>query len=161
MAAEPITVNYVPEGDDWAVRASTGGRSLDAHAPGLIAARDRADQLVEQLTKDTKQDVTVVHLLEGDALAFTTAYLHARHGLSATGPGQPPVEPAAQPPAETRDAPTAAPPEAATEPTNPPPAAEPVTVTKTVSPTQIADPTGTADPTGPEGEDATADKPDG
>src|SRR5882757_10334636 len=104
MGATPILVNYQPQGEDWTVNVQSEGTMLTEQAPGLIAARDRADQMVEQLTgADTNRKPTVVHLLEGDAFAFTTAYLHARHGLS-TQPKplapEPPVidTPAATPP---------------------------------------------------------------
>ena len=74
---DPIEVNYVPDGDDWQVTVSGRGQQLAGRAPGLIAARDRADQLVEKLAPEAKFR-TVVHLLNGDALEFTTAYLTAR-----------------------------------------------------------------------------------
>jgi outer membrane biosynthesis protein TonB len=74
---DPIEVNYVPDGDDWQVTVSGQGQRLTGRAPGLIAARDRADQLVERLAPNQKLR-TVVHLLDGDALRFTTAYLNAR-----------------------------------------------------------------------------------
>jgi hypothetical protein len=74
---EPIEVNYEPDGADWLVTASGRGQKLTEKAPGLIAARDRADQLVEQLAPE-EEHRTVVHLLNGDALAFTSAYLSAR-----------------------------------------------------------------------------------
>ncbi|MBO0841184.1 MAG: hypothetical protein J2O49_10240 [Sciscionella sp.] len=84
----PITVNYEPVGDDWNISVVGGDKTLTDKAPGLIAARDRADQLVEKLTKDDNTPAdharTVVHLLDGDALAFTDAYLRARLG----SPGQ-------------------------------------------------------------------------
>jgi len=92
MGATPILVNYQPQGEDWTVNVQSDGTVLTEQAPGLIAARDRADQMVEQLTgADTNRKPTVVHLLEGDAFAFTTAYLHARHGLS-TAPKPPAVD---------------------------------------------------------------------
>lgn len=76
---EPIMANYTPEGDDWAVEVTAAGETRTATAPGLIAARDAADQLVEELVPD--DDVrTVVHTLEGDAFEFTSAYLAARLG---------------------------------------------------------------------------------
>lgn len=74
---EPIEANYVPDGDDWTITIVGRGKTLTATAPGLIAARDRADQLVDELAKDEKNR-TVVHRLDGDALEFTTAYLNAR-----------------------------------------------------------------------------------
>ncbi|QUQ68466.1 hypothetical protein [Kutzneria sp. CA-103260] len=99
MGATPILVNYQPQGEDWTVNVESDGTVLTEQAPGLIAARDRADQMVEQLTgADNDRKPTVVHLLEGDAFAFTTAYLHARHGLS-TQPKPPAVDtPVAEPP---------------------------------------------------------------
>jgi hypothetical protein len=74
---EPIEANYVPDGDDWTITIVGRGKTLTASAPGLIAARDRADQMVDELTRDEKHR-TVVHRLDGDALEFTTAYLNAR-----------------------------------------------------------------------------------
>jgi hypothetical protein len=88
MLSTPITVNYEPDGDDWAVEVSSGaGEKRTAGAPGLIAARDTADQLVAELTGDAGDTVTVVHLLRGDALAFTTAYMHARLGTPPAAAG--------------------------------------------------------------------------
>jgi len=75
--AEPIEANYVPDGDDWTITITGRGRTMTAKAPGIIAARDRTDQLVEELAPDDKTR-TVVHLLNGDAVEFTTAYLTAR-----------------------------------------------------------------------------------
>lgn len=82
----PITVNYVPDGEDWAITVTRDEETRQAKAPGLIAARDRADQLVEQLAPNSAGHRTVVHLLEGDAFAFTTNYLHARLGLAELPP---------------------------------------------------------------------------
>jgi len=76
--ADPIEAHYAPDGDDWTVAVTGRGRTLTGRAPGLIAARDKADQLVEQLTTDESGRKTVVHLLNGDAVEFTTAYLTAR-----------------------------------------------------------------------------------
>lgn len=83
MVRTPITVNYVRDGDDWRVIVCGPDKTMTGQAPGLIAARDRAEQIVEKLTPHAEQH-TVVHLLDGDAYAFTTAYLHARHGLPVT-----------------------------------------------------------------------------
>jgi hypothetical protein len=80
MTTVAITANYVPSGDDWSVRVTGGHRTLNALAPGLIAARDQADQFVERLSAGYA-DRAVVHLLQGDAYAFTVAYLQARHGV--------------------------------------------------------------------------------
>ena len=81
MAGGHITANYVPQGDDWQITVTDGDGKKTARAPGLIAARDQADQLIEQLSPG-KSGRVVIHLLDGDGFAFTTAYLQARHGLS-------------------------------------------------------------------------------
>ncbi|MBB5153212.1 hypothetical protein [Saccharopolyspora phatthalungensis] len=81
MASGHITANYVPDGDDWLVTVTAGKDRRTARAPGLIAARDQADQLIEQFSPSAAGRV-VIHLLNGDGFAFTTAYLQARHGLS-------------------------------------------------------------------------------
>ncbi|MEV6828901.1 hypothetical protein [Amycolatopsis sp. NPDC051102] len=83
---ETITATYVQEDADWAITVSGRGKELTARAPGIIAARDRADQLVEELAGDGK--ATVVHLLNGSALDFTSAYMTARLTL----PKLPPLE---------------------------------------------------------------------
>lgn len=83
---EAITATYVQEDADWAITVSGRGKELTARAPGIIAARDRADQLVEELGGDGKN--TVVHLLNGSALDFTQAYMTARLTL----PKQAPLE---------------------------------------------------------------------
>ncbi|MCP2261760.1 hypothetical protein LX15_005486 [Streptoalloteichus tenebrarius] len=90
MAKAPVVVNYVPNGDDWDIVVRVDEVERAAQAPGLIAARDRADQIVEELAGDAGQR-TVVHLLAGDALAFTTAYLHAQHTAMTLG-GEKPAE---------------------------------------------------------------------
>jgi hypothetical protein len=97
---EAITASYVQEDADWTITVAGCGKRLTARAPGIIAARDRADQLVEQLGGDGK--ATVVHLLDGSALAFTSAYLAARLTL----PKLPPLEippPGAVPKQQTTD----------------------------------------------------------
>ena len=88
--ADPIEVNYVPDGDDWQVTVAGRGQLLRARAPGLIAARDRADQLVEKVAPEEKLR-RVVHLLDGDALEFTAAYLTARLAKPAE-PGNAPAK---------------------------------------------------------------------
>jgi hypothetical protein len=97
--AEAIEANYVPDGDDWTITITGRGKTLTAKAPGIIAARDRTDQLVEQLAPDEKTR-TVVHLLNGDAVEFTTAYLTARMTKS-----EPPAEPEATAEAEPKPEP--------------------------------------------------------
>jgi hypothetical protein len=79
----PITVNYTPDGEDWTVTVAVAGKETarSAKAVGLIAARDRADQLVAQIDPD-EDGRRVVHLLDGDAYAFTNSYLQARLGLA-------------------------------------------------------------------------------
>lgn len=81
MATGHVTANYMPDGDDWTVTVASGGDRETARAPGLIAARDKADQLIDEIVPNASGRV-VIHLLNGDAFAFTTAYLQARHGLS-------------------------------------------------------------------------------
>jgi hypothetical protein len=83
---EAITATYVQDDADWAITVSGRGKELTARAPGIIAARDRADQLVEELAGEAK--TTVVHLLNGSALDFTSAYMTARLTL----PKLPPLE---------------------------------------------------------------------
>jgi hypothetical protein len=83
---EAITATYVQEDADWAITVSGRGKELTDRAPGIIAARDRADQLVEELGGDGKN--TVVHLLNGSALDFTQTYMTARLTL----PKLPPLE---------------------------------------------------------------------
>ena len=80
MPTLPITANYRRAGDDWEVTVRTAEKALDATAPGLIAARVQADQLVDEIS-DGNEDRSVVHMLEGDAYAFSVVYLHTRHGL--------------------------------------------------------------------------------
>lgn len=81
MATGHITANYVPDGDDWMVTVITDHGRESARAPGLIAARDQADQIIEKISPSPHGRV-VIHLLDGDGFAFSTAYLQARHGLS-------------------------------------------------------------------------------
>ena len=93
--ADPIEAHYTPDGDDWAVAVTGRGRTLTGRAPGLIAARDRADQLVEELAPEGKEagHRTVVHMLNGDAVEFTNAYLTARLTRTEEPPAE---EPAAE-----------------------------------------------------------------
>jgi hypothetical protein len=86
----PITVNYTPDGEDWTVTVAVAGenKTRSATAAGLIAARDQADQLAAQIEPNEDQR-RVVHLLDGDAYAFTTSYLHARLGLTTPVPHPP------------------------------------------------------------------------
>lgn len=83
---EAITATYVQQDADWTITVSGNGKELSARAPGIIAARDRADQLVEQLEAEGR--TTVVHLLNGSALEFTSTYMTARLTL----PKLPPLE---------------------------------------------------------------------
>ena len=90
---DPIEANYIPDGDDWQVTVVGRGQRMTGKAPGLIAARDRADQLVEKVAPN-EEHRTVVHLLNGDALQFTTAYLTARLAKPAPAPAPVPSPPA-------------------------------------------------------------------
>ncbi|MFF0149064.1 hypothetical protein ATK36_4953 [Amycolatopsis sulphurea] len=83
---ETITATYEHDNDDWTITVSGRGKELTAKAPGIIAARDRVDQLVEKLASN--EHPTVVHLLNGNALEFTSAYMTARLTL----PEQAPLE---------------------------------------------------------------------
>jgi hypothetical protein len=87
VVSTAITVNYEADGHDWAIEVSSGGgESRTGRACGLIAARETADRLVAELARDTAGSVRVVHLLHGDAVAFSSAYLSERLGLvPATG----------------------------------------------------------------------------
>ncbi|WP_158888257.1 hypothetical protein [Amycolatopsis anabasis] len=89
---EPITASYVQEDDDWTITVAGLGKKLTARAPGIIAARDRTDQLVEKLVPDGK-GTTVVHLLNGSALAFTSAYMTARLTRPEPAPADEPAAP--------------------------------------------------------------------
>jgi hypothetical protein len=85
---EPITAFYVQTDNDWTITVSSlgeKGEELTASAPGIIAARDRTDQLVEKLTPEEGKP-TVVHLLNGSALEFTAAYMTARLTLPEATP---------------------------------------------------------------------------
>lgn len=86
---ETITATYAHENDDWTITVSGRGKKVSAKAPGIIAARDRADQLVEQVAPNERP--TVVHLLNGSALEFTSTYMAARLTL-------PEIEPLEVPP---------------------------------------------------------------
>jgi hypothetical protein len=102
--ADPIEANYVPDGDDWTITVSGRGKKLSAKAPGIIAARDRTDQLAEQIAPD-EEHRTVVHMLNGDAVQFTTAYLTARMAKSEPPPPKPQPEPEAEKPARKTSTP--------------------------------------------------------
>jgi len=81
---ETMMANYVQSDDDWTITVSGPEAERSAKAPGIIAARDRADQLVEELKSADRP--TVVHLLNGSALDFTEAYMTARLTLPETTP---------------------------------------------------------------------------
>lgn len=81
MENRAITVDYEHTEDNWTVTVTADERSLTASAIGLVAAREAADTLVEKIDPEAGGR-HVVHRLDGDAFAFSTAYLHARHGLS-------------------------------------------------------------------------------
>lgn len=84
MGNRAITVNYEPHGDGWKVTVTEDEKTLAGTAASLIAARDTAEQLVQKIDSEESRR-HVVHLLNGDAFAFSAAYLHARHGLSMAG----------------------------------------------------------------------------
>lgn len=78
--AQPITAVYVRDEEDYTVTVAGEGQEFTDKAPGIIAARDRADQLIEKIAPgdDSDEDPTVVHLLNGSAFEFTSAYITAR-----------------------------------------------------------------------------------
>jgi len=84
LLMETITATYIQENDDWTVTVAGLGKELTGRAPGIIAARDRADQLVEKIAADGKAP-TVVHLLGGSALEFTAMYMTARLSRPSAG----------------------------------------------------------------------------
>lgn len=81
---EAITATYVERDDDWTVTVAGMGEELTEHAPGIIAARDQAEQLIDSL-KPAEGETAVVHLLHGSALEFTTAYMTARLNRGTAG----------------------------------------------------------------------------
>ncbi|WP_230424467.1 hypothetical protein [Prauserella cavernicola] len=100
---QAITARYVQENENWAITVAGLGKELNDRAPGIIAARDRADQLVEKLAPEGATP-TVVHLINGSALEFTSAYMTAR--LARTEPAPVEETPATEAPA-TPEAPAA------------------------------------------------------
>jgi hypothetical protein len=83
MVATAIVVNYEPDGNDWTIEVSSGGgESRTGRASGLTGAREKADRLVAELVGTAVGSVRVVHLLHGDAVAFSSAYLSARLGIA-------------------------------------------------------------------------------
>jgi hypothetical protein len=101
--AQPIMANYVQQDDDWTVTVAANGKTLTGRAPGIIAARDSVDQLVESLEADAK-GATVVHLLNGSALEFTAAYMTARLTRSEVAPLEVPPSAADSDSAAPKDA---------------------------------------------------------
>lgn len=81
---DPITATYAHDDADWTITVSGLGKELTDRAPGIIAARDRADQLVEKVAPE-HGGRTVVHLLNGSAFDFTAAYIEARLTTSSGG----------------------------------------------------------------------------
>lgn len=90
---EAITATYEEHDDDWSVTVAGMGQELTERAPGIIAARDQAEQLVESL-KPEEGETAVVHLLRGSALDFTTAYMTARLGRTGDTGADSAAEPA-------------------------------------------------------------------
>lgn len=106
---DPITAAYVQDDADWTITVSGQGKTLTARAPGIIAARDRADQLAEKLAPEPGR--TVVHLLNGSALQFTATYMQARLARTPEPPPEPPAK--AEPKKPRKTAASAAKPAAA------------------------------------------------
>ena len=85
----PIYADYAPTEDGWVVLVTCAGHRLRDVAEGdLVAARDTANALIATIAS-TVGHRPVVHLLDGDALAFTGAYLSERLGI--------PVDPVPRP----------------------------------------------------------------
>lgn len=82
---QPIVVRYTRTGTTWTVTASGYGRDLGASTSGIIEARDRADELVEEITSSVEGTPIVVHLLDESAVEFTRAYLAQRLFFSPRG----------------------------------------------------------------------------
>jgi hypothetical protein len=102
---EAITAIYGQENDDWTITVAGQGKTLTGRAPGIIAARDSVDQLVEKLGAAAK-GATVVHLLNGSALEFTAAYITARLSRPEPAPLEVPESVAPEPatvPAQQQD----------------------------------------------------------
>lgn len=96
---DPITAAYAQDDADWTITVTGQGKTLTARAAGIIAARDRVDQLVEKLVSE-QRGRTVVHLLNGSALDFTAAYMQARLSTPSAEEAkraQPPSAKAAEP----------------------------------------------------------------
>ncbi|SFP26964.1 hypothetical protein SAMN05421810_10282 [Amycolatopsis arida] len=87
---QPIVATYRQDDEDWSITVAGLGKELTARAPGIIAARDRADQLVEKLAPEGTA-TTVVHLLNGSALEFTAAYMSARLARTTAEPAPAPA----------------------------------------------------------------------
>lgn len=90
---DTITATYAQDDADWTITVAGLGKEFSARAPGIIAARDRADQMVEKVTSE-RAGRTVVHLLNGSAFDFTAAYMQARLTRTATPDAQPEPPPA-------------------------------------------------------------------
>lgn len=90
MGNRAVTVEYEQTDNGWKVAVKQDGRTLIATARGLIAAREAAEKLVEKIDPEAVGR-HVVHVIDGDAFKFSTAYLHARHGLSIPSPSPAPA----------------------------------------------------------------------
>lgn len=100
---QTITAKYVQRDEDWTVTVSGLSKTLNGEASGIIAARDRADQLVEQLAGEGTPP-TVVHLLNGSAYEFTSTYMTARLTRGPETPEAPEAPAGGDKPAEVQDA---------------------------------------------------------
>ncbi|APU13436.1 MULTISPECIES: hypothetical protein [Actinoalloteichus] len=78
QASSHLVAEYTSDGEDWTITVSNGVETRSAHAAGILAAREATDRLAGELHAG-EGSPTIVHLLDGDALAFTSAYLTARH----------------------------------------------------------------------------------
>lgn len=74
---DAFEANYVPRDEGWTITVTGRGKTLTATAQDILAARGQADQLAKKLAAKGRRH-TVVHLLNGDPVQFTSSYLTAR-----------------------------------------------------------------------------------
>jgi hypothetical protein len=84
---ELLQADYEVRGDDCTVTVTWREWGASRKAVGLIAARDHADQIVEELAPGGELR-TVVHRLDGDAVRFTAAYLVALKAVTGSSNGR-------------------------------------------------------------------------
>ncbi|AHH98045.1 hypothetical protein GCM10010174_05440 [Kutzneria viridogrisea] len=88
---ELLTANYSNNGGTWRVSVESLGRRQEFTATGVLDARSRVDQLMDQI-RDAGVLPRTVHLLNGSAAEFTHAYLAAQFTEAARRASVPPPE---------------------------------------------------------------------